>query len=301
MLNIKKHLKILGLKSVGFALILNIAPAIMAEESVNWTGCGITKKAFMEEIAKAYEKKQGTRIKLSGGGATKGIRATSAGSSDLGGTCRHWLIQEGEIHSEEQQADLTIVAWDAIVAITHPDNPVDNISLADLKKIYDGDITNWKDLGGDEKRIILVTRSGEYSGVGYMFKHLAFDDPEYKFKARSLTVKSSGPLEKKVEKSAAAFAITGISSAKKRKVKILSLEGIEPTKENIASGAYPLWRPLYIAKNKQASEQATKVVDFILSEEGQAIVSAQGTVNLKEGEALKPLWDAKKEKLGLKQ
>jgi len=300
MVAIKKHLITLGLKSASIALLLNITSVTIAEESVTWTGCGITKKAFMSEIAKAYEKKTGIEIKLSGGGAIKGIRATAAGSSDLGGTCRHWLIQEGSIHPEENQADLTIVAWDAIVAITHPDNPITNISLADLKKIYDGDITSWKDLGGDDKKIILVTRSGKYSGVGYMFKHLAFDDPEYDFKARSLTMKSSGPLEKKVEKSVAAFGVTGISSAKKRKVKILSLDGIEPTKENIASGAYPLWRPLYIAKNKQASEEATKVVDFILSEEGQAIVSAQGSVNLKEGEALKPLWDAKKEKMGLK-
>ncbi len=277
-----------------------ITPDAVAEE-VGWTGCGIVKHAFMAEIAKAYEAKTGIKINISGGGATKGIRSASAGIRDLGGTCRHWLIKSsGAKHLEEKNADLIQVAWDAIVVIAHPDNPVENISLADLKKIYDGKITNWKNVGGPDKRIVLVTRTGKYSGVGHMFRRLIFNDPEYTFKARSLKVKSSGPLEKKIEKTVTALGVTGISSAKKRKIKYLSIDGISPDKENIASGKYPLWRPLYIAINKNPPDKSRKVIDFILSQEGQDIISAQGTVNLTEGAALKSLWNKKKEKMGLK-
>lgn len=282
--------------AIGFAALMCFAAVSAAPaEEVTWTGCGITKKAFMQEIAKSYEAKTGVKIKLSGGGATKGIRAASAGSSDLGGTCRSWLIDaSGSKHSEEKNADLVQVAWDAVVVIIHPDNPVDSISLEDLKKIYDGQITNWKDLGGPDKRIVLVTREGKYSGVGHMFRRLVFNDPEYEFKARSLKVMSSGPLESKVEKTVTALGVTGISSARKRSVKFLSLGGVQPTKENIAAGKYPLFRPLYIALNNNAPAKARKVVDFILSPEGQAIVSQQGTVNLAEGEALAALWKSKK-------
>ena len=268
---------------------------------VTWTGCGITKKAFMSEIAKAYEAKTGTKITLSGGGATKGIRSASAGTSDMGGTCRHWLFDAtGNKHPAEKDAVLTQVAWDAIVVIVNPANPVDNISLADLKKIYDGEIVNWKDLGGPDKRIVLVTRQGKISGVGYMARLLIFNDANYEFKARSLKVKSTGPLEKKVEKTAMAMGLDGISSARKRNVKFLKLDGVAPTKENIAAGKYPLFRPLYIATNKNAPAEAKKVLDFILSDEGQAIISAQGTVNLAEGKALTSLWAAKKAQFGLK-
>lgn len=267
---------------------------------LTWTGCGITKKAFMGEIANTYKAKTGVAIKLTGGGATKGVRAASAGTTDIGGTCRHVLTDaSGKKHAEEVNAQLTQVAWDALVVIAHPDNPVSNISLDDLKKLYEGEITSWKELGGPDKRIVLVTREGKNSGVGYMFRHLVFGDPNLAFKARSLKVKSTGPLEKKVEKTVTAMGMDGISSAKKRTVKFLSINGVSPTKENIASGAYPLFRPLYLALGKTASPEAKAVVDYVLSAEGQAIISKQGTVNMQEGAALTALWDAKKGKMGL--
>ncbi len=76
--------------------------------------------------------------------------------------------------------------------------------------------------------------------------------------------------------------------------------GMEPSKENTASGKYPLWRPLYISVNKNAPEKAKKIIEFILSPEGQSIISSQGTVNLEEGKALASLWEKKKGKMGLK-
>lgn len=278
---------------------LVVTIALAQTKILTWTGCGITNKAFMAEIATAYEEKTGIKITLSGGGATKGIRAASAGTSDMGGTCRHWLGGINNKHPQEKDAVLIQVAWDALVVITNPDNPVSNISLDNLKKVYEGKITSWKDLGGPDKKIFLVTREGKYSGVGHMFRGLVFEDPEYTFEARSLKVKSSGPLEKKIEKTMTAMGITGISSAKRRNVKVLDLDGISPTKENIASGKYFLFRPLYIAINKDAPIETRKVIDFMLSFEGQAIVSQVGTVNLEEGKALEQIWEQKKGKLGL--
>lgn len=286
--------------SVIAATLLGVSLISSAEE-LSWTGCGISKKAFMTEMAKAYEKKTSIGIKLSGGGATKGIRAVSAGTSDLGGSCRFWLKEVGsDVHPQETNAELIQVAWDALVVIAHPNNPVKSISMDQLKKIYQGKINNWSDLGGENKRIALITRKGKTSGVGYMMRSLVFGDPNYEFKARSLKVKSTGPLEKKVEKVKTALAIDGISSAKRRNVKFLALDGVEPTKENIGSGSYSLYRPLYLAINKsKASKTARNFIDFVLSEEGQTIISKQGTVNLNEGAALKPLWRKKMKTLGV--
>ncbi len=281
--------------------LLCIATAAAAETQLSWTGCGITKLAFMAELAKAYEAKTGIAVKLSGGGATKGIRAVAAGTADIGGTCRHWLKGVGgSINPEEQGAELVQVAWDALAVVTHPSNPVDSISTVNLKKVYDGKITNWSQLGGPDKRIALVVREGKTSGVGYMFRELVFDNPAYEFKALALKEKSTGPLEKRVEKTPGALAMDGISSARKREVKVLSIDGVAPTKDEIASGKYPLFRPLYltVAKNG-ASPEAKRFIEFARSPEGQAIIAAQGTVNLKEGAPLKALWQAKKATLGL--
>ena len=270
----------------------DIGLAAATEQTLTWTGCGISKKAFMKELAVEYEKRTGIAIRLSGGGATKGIRSVAAGNSDLGGSCRSWLRGvDGDIHPEEKDAELIQVAWDALAVIVHPGNPVDDISLTDLKKVYEGTITNWKQLGGFDKRIALITRDGKTSGVGHMFRKIVFGDPEFEFKARSLKVKSTGPLESKVEKVVGAMAIDGISSARKRAVKVLSIDGVAPTKENVASGAYSLFRPLYIAVNKKKmGKPAEDFVKFVLSDEGQAVISAQGTVNLKEGAALEAMW-----------
>ena len=278
-------------RKVLIAVTLSLASTAAMAGELTWTGCGITKKAFLKELAAAYESKTGTTVKLTGGGATKGIRAASAGTSDLGGTCRHWLKEvSGGIHPQEKDAELVQVAWDALVVIVHPENPVDDISLDNLKKVFNGEVTNWSELGGSDRPIGLIARDGKTSGVGYMFRQMVFSDPNYTIKARALKVKSTKPLEKKVEKVKTAIAVDGISSAKKRKVKFLSLDGVSPSKANIASGKYTLYRPLYLAYNKnKVSDKAKSFVEFALSPEGQEIISAQGTVNLAEGKALKPM------------
>jgi len=116
---------------------------------LTWTGCGITRKAFMSELAAAYERKTGIRVDLSGGGATKGIRDTQASLSDLGGSCRWTLENPRTLRpiASEAEVKMVPVAWDALVVIVNPRNPADTISLEQLRQVYTGAITNWKDLG----------------------------------------------------------------------------------------------------------------------------------------------------------
>ncbi len=170
-----------------------------------------------------------------------------------------------------------------------------------MKQVYDGKLTNWSELGGDDRPIGVIARVGKTNGVGYMFRQLVFNDPDYTIGARTLRVKSSSPLEKKVEKVISAIGIDGISSAKKRNLKFLKLDRVAPTKENIATGKYTLFRPLYLAINRTgASPQARAFIDFALSQEGQQIISSQGTVNLAEGKALNALWDTRMASTGMR-
>ena len=255
-------------------------------KTLQWGGCGITKKAFMFALADAFKERTGIAIDIHGGGATHGIRGAASGEIHMGGACRPAMAG-----NPKEDVRMVHVAWDALVPIVHPSNPVDNITSKQLRQIFRGQITNWKELGGPDKFIVVGYRSVPLSGVGYSFRELGFREKTGTGDFTSgVGRKSSGPLEVAVEHLPNAFAVTGVSSAKKRDVKIISVDGIAPTPENIAGGDYPLFRPLYITVPKDPDPAVQRFVDFALSAEGQQIIREQGTVNLEMGSHLKNPW-----------
>lgn len=241
----------------GVLLLFTHTPVSSDPTGLDWVGCGISKKSYMNKLAAAYLKQSGTSINVQGGGATKGIRDVASKSADLGGACRFHLPG----NELEQQTAFEPVAWDALAIIVHKDNPVNNVSLAQVRQIYSGEITNWKQLGGHNTPIHLFARQGNISGVGYSIRSQIFYDVSKTFAATQL-FKSSGPLEQAVETDANAIAITGVSSARLRNVKILSLDGKQPDYASIKSGNYKLYRPLYITFNPE-SEKIEIIKDFI--------------------------------------
>jgi phosphate transport system substrate-binding protein len=261
------------------ALLVVVAGSVFA---VTWAGCGITKKAFMQELAREYEKRTGIKVILAGGGATKGIRKAAAGEIDIGGACRASLRN----NPEERGAHQIPVAWDALVVIVNKDNPVKGVTFKQLQQIYLGEITNWKELGGHDAPIDLYVRRGKLSGVGRTLRELVFANFDQEFKA-DYVMKSSGPLEKGILKNANGIGVTGISSAKRRDVKILELDGHAPTYENIKTGNYMLYRPLYlVTKLGKRDKKGRDFIRFAVSREGQEIIRRQGTVPYAEAMAL---------------
>jgi phosphate transport system substrate-binding protein len=254
-----------------------------AAAEITWTGCGVTMKAFMQELTAAYERKTGTKVVLKSSGATQGIRAVAAGEFDVGASCRHKVDAP-----EEKDAKLHQVAWDAIVFIVHRDNPVDNVSTDKVKDILTGKIRNWKEVGGPDAPIKLYVRKG-LGGVDLMLREMLFNDPNKEFAGEIEEKKSSGPVEAGVAEDVHGMGASGISSTRKRQeLKILTLDGVAASKENIISGSYPLYRPLYLVSKGEPTGDVKKLIEFALGPEGQAIISAQGTVNMAEGKALKP-------------
>ncbi len=249
---------------------------------IYWAGCGITKKAFMAELATAYEAKSNIKVVLEGGGATRGIRDTVNLRVDLGGTCRMSLP---ETDHSELHASLYPVAWDALAIITHKDNPVDNFSREQVKALYTGKITNWKELGGPNAPVHLYVREGNISGVGYAIRQYLFQDGSMEFDTKYV-VKSSGPLEKAIEKDPYAIGITGVSSARKRDVKIASFDGKVPSYENVRNGNYGLYRPLYLVTGPSPTKKVQDFINFATSSEGEQIIRDNGTVPYSDGLAL---------------
>ena len=256
-------------------LLVSPAFAVVSDNTMVWAGCGISKKAFMAELAKAYQKKTGIKVVLNGGGATKGIRDATAGRIDIGGACRPII----ENDPEERNAYQVPVAWDALAVIVHPSNPVKSITFKQLQDVYLGKITNWKELGGANAPIELYIRRGKISGVGRTLRALVFANFNQEFPGAKYVMKSSGPLEKGIEDNPLAIGTTGISSAKRRKVKILDLNGKDPSYENIKNGSYVLYRPLYlVTKGSSADKKVKDFITFALSREGRDVIRRAGSV-----------------------
>ena len=260
---------------IQFCLSTSLFAGLTNEKNViHWAGCGITKKAFMAELAAGFEKKTGIKVDLQGGGATKGIRQAAKLKIDLGGSCRMTLP---DADPSELHATLHPVAWDALAIIVHKKNPVSDLTTKQIKDIYKGKITNWKQVGGKDAPIVLYVRKGKISGVGYAIRQYLFQDSDEDF-ISSHVVRSSGPLEKAVQKNPYAMGITGISSARKRDVKIAKFDGKSPSYENVKNGKYGLYRPLYLVTSPAPSQNVKQFIEFAQSNEGREIIRHNKTV-----------------------
>jgi phosphate transport system substrate-binding protein len=261
-------------------LMANLA---YAENTISWAGCGISRNAFMEELAVAFKEETGITIDLVGGGATRGIRHTASMESDMGGTCR--LPLDGE--PAEAAAHLEPVAWDALVVMVHKDTPVDNITLQQVRDLFLGRITNWSQLGGPDQPMQVFARQGKISGVGHAKRRLIYANMDQEFTATQF-FPSSGPLERAIEETPWSIGVTGISSAQRRDVKILTLDGLEPSYDNIRSGAYTLYRPLYVVSNPDnpKNAQVQQFVRFVGSRQGRDVIRSNGCVPYTDALAL---------------
>ncbi len=254
---------------------------------LQWVGCGISKKGFMDELAAAYEQESGVKIELEGGGATRGLRQVSLEKSDLGGSCRMPLVYKNkdgsyQIESQEHNLKLIPVGWDALVVITHKENfLVEEITREQLKKVLTGEITHWRQLGADsDKPINLYLRNGKISGVGLTLRQQLFNNREQEFTKKATYLASSGKIEKAVEADPYGLAVSGVSSSRHRKLNMLSLEGVAPNMKNLRSGNYHLYRLLFLVTPGNLSEKPDHkaFVDFALSVKGQRAIRKAGTL-----------------------
>ena len=241
--------------------------------------CGITRVAFIRELTKSFEEERNISITLNNKGGvgfvTKGLHDKKI---DIGAGCRAPIKND-----IEKDIWGTQVAWGALAFIVNEKNPIDNLSLDNIKKILLGKITNWKELGGEDKPITLYLRKGKKSGVGSTARKLMFNDANISFSPDAIRVKSSGPIRKGVISNEYAFAIDDVtSSSRTKEVKMLKVDNIAPTKENISHNRYKLRRPFFIYLAKKPTKWARQFLNFSLTEKGQEIISKTGTANLAE-------------------
>ncbi|MDD2903955.1 MAG: phosphate ABC transporter substrate-binding protein [Syntrophales bacterium] len=226
---------------------------------------------FAEKLAEVYmEQHSRTRIDVQGGGSSAGIFAAQQGAADLGASSRELVQAEKALHEIP-------IAWDGIAVIVHPSNPLNNLTLKQLRRIFQGRITNWRDLGLPPHAIDLISRE-EGSGTREAFEHLAMGKTEVSHGA--LVQDSNGAVREIVAGDPYSLGYISAGLVDNR-VKAVAIDGILPTRENIKTQKYKLVRRFLLVSRKTPSGQCRAFVDFILSPQGQRLLEAEGLVGVK--------------------
>lgn len=203
-------------------------------------------------------------------GSGSGITAAAEGRCDIG-------LSSRSLKEEEKAQGLTetILALDGIAVIVNPDNPVNDLDLDTIGKIYRGEITNWKDAGGSDLEIVLIGREAG-SGTRDGFESITGTEDVCQYR-QELT--STGDVITTVAGNPAAIGYASLASVKET-VKALSVGGIVPTEETVKDGSYVVQRPFVLVTKSDAelSAAAQEFFDYITSSEANAIISSAGAV-----------------------
>ena len=224
-------------------------------------------------LGEAFEGDTGVAVSYNPTGSGSGIKAVLAGNCDIGLSSRN-------LKDEEKSEDLeqTVLALDGIAVIVNPANPVEDLDKDTIAKIYTGEITNWKDVGGNDAQIVLIGREAG-SGTRDGFESITDTEGNCKYR-QELT--STGDVITTVSGNPDAIGYASLAAVKDN-VKALKVGGVTPTEETVKDGSYIIQRP-FVLVTKQGvtlSDNAQKFFDYVTSADASAVISAAGAVPVK--------------------
>jgi phosphate transport system substrate-binding protein len=234
----------------------------------------ILGQRWAEEFMK---KSAGTKVQVTGGGSGTGLAALQNGTTDIAMSSREMKPAEGEkLRAQYKTAPEEItVARDGVTFYVHESNPLDALTAEQLRDIYLGDVTNWKQVGGPDAPIVVYSRENS-SGTYVFVKDHVLGGEDYTASAQTLpgtaaVVNAVAKEKHGIGYGGAAYA-KGIKELKVKK----GNEDIAPSADNIKSGKYPLSRSLYFYLRGKPSGEVKAFIDYVLSPEGQALVTKVG-------------------------
>ncbi|MCX7841752.1 MAG: phosphate ABC transporter substrate-binding protein PstS family protein [Clostridia bacterium] len=248
--------------------------------TIKITGSTSVQPIFQSAADKLMAMNKGLSVTVAGGGSSVGLKDVASGSSNIGGYSTELSSSDRTTYPDVVD---TKIAMDGIAIITHPSNPVSNLTKQQIFDIYTGKITNWKDVGGEDAAIFVQQREAT-SGTNKAFKELLLDSIDKTKKATVVSTAtphaSSGLILQAVasNKNAIGYESFGYLNST---VKTPTIEGVSATKANALSGKFPIVRPLNVLTKGSPSGLNARFINYILSPEGQKIVNDLGYVPLK--------------------
>lgn len=246
------------------------------------TGCGKSESSVATDGSTSMEKvigalgeafegeNDGVSFTYNPTGSGTGITAVAEGRCDIG-------LSSRDLKDEEKAKGLkaTILAYDGIAVVVNPENPVSDLDVETIAKIYKGEIANWSEVGGNDGEIVLIGREAG-SGTRDGFESITDTEDACDYR-QELT--STGDVITAVANNPNAIGYTSVASIKDT-VKALTIGGVTPSEQTIKDGSYVIRRPFVLVTKEgvELSEAAQKFFDFALSEEAREIITAAGVV-----------------------
>ena len=226
---------------------------------------------YVEMLAEEYEHIHPEQIiDVQGGGSSAGITAVESETADIGMSSRNLKESEQHLWSIE-------ITKDGLAIVVNPENPVENLTLEQLRGIYAEDIINWGQLGGSDAKIHIITRE-EGSGTRSAFEEMVMGDRRISRKA--IVQDSNGAVRQLVadDPYSIGFISLGLVDVGQRPVKALQIEGADASQDNVVNGSYKLFRSFLFVAKSEPTGTAMQFIDYIRSPEGQQLLAEEGLI-----------------------
>ncbi|BFI95027.1 MAG: hypothetical protein RSP_05370 [Rhodanobacter sp.] len=245
-----------------------------------WRGDVTTDRAVMENVAKEWQRSGHGRIELQPFNTASGIDAVAGGSADIAGSAR-----PGDGTPEDNRLTFTPVAWDGLVIITNPANPVRNLTARQLHEIYLGYITNWNQVGGRNAPINLYAVISPNDGVEYSLRSLLFGRGGQEISASRFYLNTEA-LEQGVELDPNSLGVSTLADVSgNHRLRTIDVDNVAPTLANIADGSYPLFVPLYLVSNPNSVKAAAvkEFLDYLQTDKAKAALRSHLVLPYEDG------------------
>ncbi|MBO5367140.1 phosphate ABC transporter substrate-binding protein [Methanocorpusculum sp.] len=262
----------------GFALVILLLTAVFGAgcistedtETISIAGSTTVLPVAQAAAEEYMNQHSNADIQVSGGGSGVGATSVIGGTADIGMLSRDLKASEKEGNTLKE----FVVGKDGIALVGHPSNTVSDLSLEQVKAIYQGTITNWKDLGGADSEIVLIGRDSS-SGTREFFTEFVLNKEDAAKEMQELN--SNGAVAQAVSITPGAIGYVSLEYVDDS-LKAFSIGGVAPTVDNVISGIYEINRPLLMVTNGEPEGLAADYLAFILSEEGQQILKDSGFI-----------------------
>jgi phosphate transport system substrate-binding protein len=257
--------------AIGSLLILLSCSCTRKESGIIIAG-STSVQPFIEQIAEHFmEEHPDILVNVQGGGSTAGIQATFNGTCDIGASSRNLKVDERGLR-------VILIAVDGIAIIVHKDNPISNLTVDQIRRIFSGMIMNWNEVGGLDQEIIPVTRE-EGSGTRGAFEDMMMG--EVMISDACLVQDSNGAVREIIATTRQGIGYISVGLVEERE-KAVAVNDVKPTLVNLLQCKYRFTRPFLLLLKEEADGNIKKFIDYTLSKKGQDILKGNGLIPVTE-------------------
>ena len=223
---------------------------------------------FIEKVAEHFmEENPKIAVNVQGGGSTAGIQATLNRTCDIGASSRN-------LKPDERGLKVILIALDGIAVILHKSNPIDDLTIEQVRGMFSGRIRSWKSMGGQDRAVIPVTRE-EGSGTRASFEDMIMGEEE--ISDACLVQDSNGAVREIIATTPQGIGYISVGLVDERE-KAIAIDGVEPSLANLITEKYSFSRPFLLLLREEPTGDAKRFIEYVLSSEGQELLGESGLI-----------------------